>query len=399
MKLLERAQAFHDDLVALRRDLHRHPELGFKETRTAGLAADAVRALGYEVRTGVGGTGVVAELANGGGPVVALRADMDALPIQEQADHDYVSEHPGIMHACGHDAHTSGLVGAARLLAELREAGDLPSGTLRLLFQPSEESSDAEGKSGAQRMIEDGAMQGVDAVIGLHVGGHLSSGKVYLSEGAVMAGSEELEVEVGGKSAHAAYPEAGVDALVLAAQGVVSVQQAVSRRLNPAESGVVTFGTIHGGTAQNVLAGSVVLGGTLRYFDPDVRRRLVETVEASFGMLERHGARVRVKVGPGYPPTVNDDDAVAVVRRAVREMLGDDALVSGHPSMAAEDFAYLAREAPGVFFWVGAALPDPREHHSPRFDIDERVLPLCSALLARGAVALLDRPSSARATP
>ncbi len=394
MELLDRARSFRDDLVAMRRDLHRHPELGFRETRTARIAAEAVGALGFDVRTGVGGTGVVAELARGEGPVVAVRADMDALPIQEAADHDYASENPGVMHACGHDAHTASLVGAARLLAALADEGALPAGTIRLLFQPSEEGADAEGMSGARRMIEAGAMDGVARVLGLHVGGHLPTGKVFLADGVVMAGSEEIQVEVGGRGAHAAYPESGIDALVLAAQGVVAAQQAVARRLNPMESGVVTFGTIHGGTAPNVLADRVRLEGTLRYFDPDVRRRLVEAVEGSFGMLERLGAKVDVHVGPGYPPVVNDERAVAVVREAVREVAGPDALYPAHPSMAAEDFAYLAREAPGVFFWVGAALPDPREHHSPRFDIDESVLPLCAALLAGGAAGLLEAVAS-----
>ncbi len=399
MELLERARSFRADLVALRRDLHRHPELGFQETRTAGIAADAVRSLGFDVRTGVGGTGVVADLVNGEGPMVAVRADMDALPVQEEADHDYASEHPGVMHACGHDAHTAALIGAARLLSWLRAEGALPGGTVRLLFQPSEEGADAEGKSGAQRMLEADAMEGVATVLGLHVGGHLPTGKVFLADGVVMAGSEEIQVEVVGAGAHAAYPEGGVDALVLAAQGVVAVQQAVARRLNPMESGVVTFGTIHGGTARNVLADRVLLEGTLRYFSPDVRRRLVESVEGSFGMLERLGAEVHVRVGPGYPPVVNDENAVAVVREAIRKVAGPEALYPAHPSMAAEDFAYLAREAPGVFFWVGAALPDPREHHSSRFDIDESVLPLCSALLAGAAVALLERPRATSAPP
>jgi len=389
MELLQRADAFRDDLVDIRRDLHRHPELGFEETRTAGVAAEAAEALGFEVRTGVGGTGVVAELGRGDGPVVAVRADMDALPIQEEADHDYASERSGVMHACGHDAHTASLIGAARLLAGLREEDALPSGTVRLLFQPSEEGAGADGKSGAQRMIEAGAMEGVSAVIGLHVGGHLPVGKVFLADGVVMAGSEEFQVEVRGSAAHAAYPEGGVDALVLAAQGVVAAQQAVARRLNPMESGVVTFGTIHGGNAPNVLADLVRLEGTLRYFDPDVRRRLVETLEGSFGMLERLGATVDVHVGPGYPPVVNHEGVAGVIRGAVREVAGPEALYPAHPSMAAEDFAYLAREAPGAFFWVGAALPEPREHHSSRFDIDESVLPLSAALLAGGAVALL----------
>lgn len=387
--LLDRARAFQPDLVALRRDLHRHPETSFTEHRTAGVAADAVRALGFDVRTGVGITGVVAELANGDGPTVALRADMDALPIQEQADHDYASTVPAAMHACGHDAHTAGLVGAARLLAGMKERGELPAGTVRLLFQPSEETVDAEGKSGAMRMIDDGAMDGVDAVLGLHVGGHLPSGFVFLSPGAVMAGSAELRVEVRGRSAHAAMPHEGVDAVVLAAQGVVAAQQVVSRHLSPMESGIVTFGTVRGGTAQNVLADSVRLEGTLRYFDPDVKRRLAAGVTGAFEGLNALGADVTVEVGPGYIPVVNDGAVTAAWRAAAEELLGPDKVLPMAPMMGAEDFAFLADAAPGAFCWLGAALPDARNHHHPRFDIDEGVLPVQASLLARGAAALL----------
>ena len=349
-----------------------------------------MRALGLEVRTGVGVTGVAAELVSGPGPTVALRADMDALPIQEEADHDYASTVPGVMHACGHDAHTAALVGAARLLTELREEGGLPGGTVRLLFQPSEEGTDAGGKSGAQRMIDAGALEGVAAATGLHVGAHLPAGTVFLGEGAVMAGSGEVTVEVRGRSAHAALPEMGVDALVLAAQGIVAVQQAVSRRINPFQPGVVSFGTIQGGSARNVLADRVTVAGTLRYLDPEVKRRLVEAVEGAFGGLRAQGAEVEVDISTGYPPVVNDPAVARVVKRSAASVVGPRSVLPMHPFMGAEDFAYIAAEVPSAFFWVGAALDDPRDHHHPRFDIDEDVLPLGAALLARAALDLLE---------
>jgi len=389
LKLIDHARDLSDDLIALRRDLHRHPELGFRETRTAGIAADRMRSLGYDVRTEVGVTGVVAELSSGKGPTVAVRADMDALPIQEASEHDYRSVHDGVMHACGHDAHTAALVGAAHLLARVHETGGLPAGSVRLLFQPSEEMSDDEGKSGAVRMIEDGAMEGVSAIVGLHVGGHAPAGKVFVSEGSVLAGSEEIVVEVEGERTHAARPHEGVDAVVLAAQGIVAAQQAVARRIDPLDSGVVTFGRIEGGDAANVVAGRVRIDGTLRYFRDEVRAQLVDAVRASFEMLERHGARVDVTIGPGYIPTVNDPEVTGVVARAVAGALGDDVLLPQPRFLGAEDFSFLAREAPGCFFWLGAALPEPREHHSNRFDIDDSVLPIGAAALASSAIALL----------
>ena len=395
--LLEHARGLERDLVALRRDLHRHPELGFRETRTSRVVAERLEGLGLAVRRDVAVTGVVAELDNGKGPTVALRADMDALPIQEEGEHDYRSRVPGVMHACGHDAHTSTLVGTATLLMAARERGELPGGTVRFLFQPSEEWSDAEGKSGATLMIEAGAMDGVASVVGLHVGSHLPSGKVFLSEGPVMAGSEEITVEVRGRSSHAARPHEGVDALVLAAQGLLAAQQAVSRRISPLESGVVSFGRMEGGTAPNILAERAHLHGTLRYFDTGVRERLAAAVKGAFQGLEAQGASVDVKIGPGYLPVVNDPAVTALVGEAAREVLGAAAVVPMEPFMAAEDFAFLARQAPGAFFWLGAGLPDPREHHHPRFDIDESVLPLGAAVLARSAALLLERgPGSGR---
>ena len=396
MTLMDRARSLAAELVELRRDLHRHPELSFQEHRTAALVADRLTALGLSPKRGVGRTGVTADIENGKGPVVGLRADMDALPIQEQPDHDYGSTVPNVMHACGHDFHTAGLSGAAQLLLAERAAGRLPKGTVRLLFQPSEEALDDDGKSGATRMIEDGALEKIDAIVGLHVGGHLPKGKLFIAEGSIMAGSDEIHVEVKGKSSHAAHPEQGIDALVLAAQGVIACQQAVSRSISPMDPGVVTFGTIHGGRANNVLADSVKLHGTLRYFREEVREQLSNAVTGAFKGLEAQGAKVDVRIVKGYPPVVNDSEVTEIVRRSSEALAGRDAVLPMERWMAAEDFAFLARKAPGCFVWLGAAMKEPREHHNPRFDVDDSVLPLSAALLAGAATALLEARASKR---
>jgi amidohydrolase len=378
--LLQEARALEPELIAVRRELHRHPELAFRETRTAALAADTARALGYRVRTGVGRTGVVAELGSGE-PVIALRADMDALPIQESGAAEYRSTVPGVMHACGHDAHVAMLLGAARLLAERHARGAFPAGTVRLLFQPSEEASDEQNRSGAMRMVEDGAMAGVTTVFGLHIGAHLESGVAFISPGPVMAGSDLFGAVVHGRSSHAARPHEGIDAIVLAAHCVLACQNAVARRIAPHAQGVLTIGTIAGGFAENVLAESVELHGTMRYFEEDVRAVLQRELRSAFAVADTLGGRAQISLRPGYPPVVNDPGATRLAADAVREALGPDAVRSFEPMMTAEDFAVLAREAPGCFFWLGAALEPPREHHHPAFDIDERAL-------ARGAAAL-----------
>ncbi|MEX2295289.1 MAG: M20 family metallopeptidase [Gemmatimonadota bacterium] len=391
MELLDRARRIAPRLVELRRDIHRNPELSFRETRTAALAAREVAEAGYDVRIGVARTGVIAEIGDGDGPTVALRADMDALPIQEETGLPFASSVKGVMHACGHDFHTAGLVGAARILAELHSEGALPRGRIRLLFQPSEEASDSEGKSGAMRMVEEGAMEGVDAAIGLHVGAHLPAGHVFLREGPFWGGSDEVQVTIEGKGAHAARPNEGVDALALAALGVVAAQQVVSRMLGPSEPAALTFGTIHGGTAPNVVCERVVLTGSLRYFDPGVRARIHRGVEQAFATADAMGGRSEVRFHGGYPPVVNDPTVTRWVEEAVRPVIGDERFVRAEPSLLAEDFAFFAQAVPGAFFWLGAALPEPREHHSPRFDADEEVLPLGAALLATSAIHILER--------
>ena len=390
MNLLEQARSLAADLTAIRRDLHQNPELSFQEVRTAGIAAKEMEALGFSVRTGVGRTGVIAELDNGGGPLIALRADMDALPIKEANIHDFVSQNAGVMHACGHDGHVAGLIGAARILAEERDGGRLPPGTVRFIFQPSEEATDDEGKSGAMRMVDEGVMEGVDAVVGLHLGAPLPSGKLFFATGPIMAGAAEVHIEVHGKSSHAGMPEAGVDALVLAARGVVAVQDAAPENRSPVEDGLISFGRIVGGTAHNVLADLVTIEGTMRFFSEEVRERLHRRLDQAFGALEDSGAEVTIQLGTGYLPVINDERVTEWVRAAAIDLVGENDVLPIQPMTLAEDFSFLAREAPGTFFWLGAALPRPRMHHEADFDIDESALPLGAATLAAGAIRLLE---------
>lgn len=389
---LSHARSFHADLVDMRRDLHRHPELAFRETRTSAIAADAVERLGFTVRRniaaagdddGSGGTGVIAEMVTGEGPVVALRADMDALPITETNDVEYRSTRDGVMHACGHDAHTTMLVGAARLLASAATAGELPAGTVRLLFQPAEEDSDADGRSGADHLVAAGAMESVDAAFALHVAPHLPAGRIFTREGAIMAGSDTFVARVLGSSSHAARPDQGIDAVVLAAHAVLAAQNGVARRISPMQRGVLTIGMVRGGTAENIVADSVELVGTLRYFDPDVRRRLRDALEAALKVADALGGGHELKLRDGYPPTLNDPAMTRLAMDAAAQLLGDDGVWEAEPMMGTEDFAVLLAAAPGALLWLGAAPPDrARELHRPDMDLDESALPVGAAVLA-----------------
>ena len=388
--LLATARSFADELVTLRRDLHRHPELGFQEHRTAGEVSSRLQAAGLEVRTGVAGTGVVADIDNGVGPTVALRADMDALPIQEDGDHPYRSVNPGVMHACGHDGHTAGLVGATRILLQEREEGRLPPGRVRLLFQPCEETVDAQGRSGAMRFMEEGVLEGVDAALGLHLAASAPAGVFLVGPGPVMARAQEVAVRIGGRGAHAAFPHEGIDAVVLAAQGILAAQTAVSRRIPPTEAGVVTFGEIHGGTAGNVLADQVMLRGTIRSFKEEVHEALVASVEGAFRGLEALGADARIDLGTAFPTVVNDPGIAALVVEALRSTFGSEMVHPQPALLTGEDFGFISRSVPSTFFWLGAALPEVRAHHHPRFDFDDSVLPMAAAAMAAGAVRLLE---------
>ena len=385
--LLQQANARADALVALRRELHRHPELAYQEHRTAATIESHLVKLGFRLRTGVARTGIIAELGQGG-RLAAIRADMDALPIQETNPADYRSTVPGVMHACGHDAHMAMLIGAAHLVADAAAAGTV-QGRIRLLFQPAEEASDQENKSGAVRMIEAGAMDDVDAVFGVHIGAHLEAGKAFVRAGPYMAGTDTFIATVYGRAAHAARPQEGIDAIVLAAHVVLACQSIISRRISPSAAAVLTIGVIEGGVAENVIAGRVRLRGTLRYYDERVRQSLHQELRAAVGLADALGGRGELELRMGYPPVVNDASVTELARAAALDVLGPEGIAEYEPMMTAEDFSFYQRKAPGCFFWLGAALEPPREHHDSNFDIDERVLPKGAALLAACALRFL----------
>jgi amidohydrolase len=387
--MLRRAQALSDTLVALRREVHHHPELGFQEFHTAQLVAARLADLGLTVRTGVGKTGVVGDLGDAG-PCIALRADMDALPIQEENEVPYASEVAGVMHACGHDTHVACLLGAAQLLAEEQATGRLP-GRVRFLFQPAEEMQDEEGMSGAMRMVAEGVMDGVDAVAGLHVWSNLPLGSIGTRPGIACAYPDKFVLVVKGQEAHGAFPQHGVDAIALTAQVINALQMVISRRLDPTRGKVLTIGTIQGGHKDNILAGRVTMTGTIRTFEAETREMLFAEMEQACGVARALGGDYELTIIPGYIPVINDPGLTALVQQVGADLLGADQVLEGALEMGGEDFSYFAREAPGCFFYLGGTMPGTpkRLHHHPRFDIDERCLPLGTAMLAETAVRFL----------
>ena len=387
--MLERAKELSDTLVALRREVHRHPELGFQEQRTARLIADRLAGLGIAVRSGVAKTGVVGDLGSGG-RCIALRADMDALPIQEENEEPYASTVPGVMHACGHDAHVACLLGAAQLLAEESAAGRLP-GRVRFLFQPSEENQDDEGLSGGMRMAAEGCIEGVDAVVGLHVWTDLPLGTISVRVGTACAYPDKFSLVIKGQQAHGAFPHRGLDAIALSAQVINAFQAVISRRMDPTRGKVLTVGTIQGGTKDNILAGEVTMTGTIRTFEPETRETLFVEMERACGVARALGGDFELTIIPGYIPVVNDPTITALVRQVGADLLGTDNVREAVLEMGGEDFSYLAQEVPGCFFWLGGATPGKpaRLHHHPCFDVDERCLPLGTALLAEISIRFL----------
>lgn len=387
--MIQRAQDLHGTLVSLRRDVHQHPELSFQEHRTSQLIAERLAHLGIAVRTGVAKTGVVGDLGDEG-PRIALRADIDALPIQEENDVPYASQVPGVMHACGHDVHVACLLGAAELLAEEHAAGRLP-GQVRFLFQPSEEAMDDEGQSGAMRMVDEGVMAGVDSVVGLHVWASMDVGGLSLREGPATAYPDKFKLVIQGRAAHGAFPHEGFDAITIAAQVINALQTVVSRRLDPTRGRVLTVGTIQGGTKDNIMAGSATMTGTIRTFEPETREMLFAEMERACGVARALGGDFELMITPGYLPIVNDKRMCNLVRSVGSDLLGAEKVHEAELEMGGEDFSYFAKEAPGCFFMIGGATPGepPRRHHHPEFDVDERCLPLGAALLAETALRFL----------
>ncbi len=384
---MEHARSFEDQIIAWRRDIHMHPELGFQEFRTAKLVAEALTDMGIEAETGVGKTGVVARIGEGQ-PVIGIRADMDALPIQEEHETAYTSQNANVMHACGHDAHTAILLGVARMLTEL-PAEERPAGEIRLFFQPSEEGQDREGKSGAIRMIEDGALEGVDHTLALHVSSGTEAGMIEVRSGYGWANQDSFEATVLATGGHGASPHQGTDPWLMVAQLINSIYGIRARRIDPMEPAVISIGGIHGGDASNVIPAEVKINGTIRSFNSEIREQLLVELETAFGIVKALGGDYQLKINRGYDATYNDPEVAELVTSVAQNIVGPDRMKAPVAGMGAEDFGYMTQLAPGVMFNLGAKYDDTdRPHHTPVFDIDESSFALGAAILTESALQL-----------
>ncbi len=386
---LDEAQALFSYTQNLRRDFHMHPELGFRETRTSGIIARELRELGLEVSTGLAKTGVMALIEGARpGPVVMLRFDIDALPIHEQTNAEYASQTPGVMHACGHDGHTAIGLTVARLLHAHRAEF---AGTVKLIFQPAEE-----GMGGAEKMIADGALQEPrpERVLGLHIWNEKPLGWLGIAAGPIMAGAAAFKISVSGRGGHGAIPHLALDPIVASAQIISAAQSIVARNVDPQQAAVLTFASIHGGEAFNVIPAQVEITGTLRYFEPEVGRLISQRLEeVTQRVAEGLGCAAKVEINDLTPAVINDEASTQHVLRAAQNALPDHKIdTRGHFTMGAEDFAFYQQKIPGTFFFVGSTNAERGlvyGHHHPKFDFDEAVLPQAAALMAAAALETL----------
>ncbi|MEC7730464.1 MAG: amidohydrolase [Candidatus Neomarinimicrobiota bacterium] len=370
MNIRPEVEAIKDILIQWRRDFHQYPELGFEEHRTSSIIAETLISFGMSPKTGVGKTGVTADLNFGEGPTIALRADMDALPMQETSGLSFSSKHDGVMHACGHDGHMAMLLGAAKILSQMDKE---LTGTIRFIFQPAEE-----GEGGARYMIEDGCLEGVDEIYGIHVWNYQPVGEVGTKEGPILAAADLFDIIIKGVGGHGATPQGTVDAVIVAAHLIQALQTIVSRNTNPLESTVITIGEINGGHNFNIIADKVRLAGTTRAYTKEnrsmIQRRMQEIID---GIAKSFGAEITFNYTDGYPPTINHSGPVKKVLQAAGKVVGPGA---GEPylSMGGEDFSYYLQKVPGCFFFVGSAPDGQRQfstpHHCSHFNMDESAL-------------------------
>lgn len=381
-------QDIQNEIVKTRRDIHKHPEMGFEVHRTAAIVAERLKSWGIDTNEKVGKTGVVGMLrGQKKGPTIALRADMDALPIHETTNTPYQSVNAGVMHACGHDGHTAMLLAVARILAGKKEN---LKGNVRFIFQPAEEEG-----GGAKYMIKDGCLDAVDEIYGIHLWNYEKYGWIGSAPGPVLAAADAFTIKVTGTGGHGALPQGTVDAIVVSSQLITGLQTIVSRNINPLESAVVTIGTINGGDSHNVIAASVEMRGTVRSFSAEnrslIKSRMAKIVK---GTEKTFRAKINLYFDDGYPPTINDPQACQKLMNAATQIVGDGVRPLT-PFMGGEDFSYYAQKVPGCLFFVGSSPrgkePGSLPHHCSDFDIEERALLVGSSVFIELIETLLIR--------
>ena len=380
-QLFEKLDSAYEDMVVIRRHLHMHPELSFKEVKTAQYIHDFYADLGIEVRAGVGGNGVVARVKGGRpGKTVALRADFDALPIQDEKEVPYKSTVPGVTHACGHDGHTATLLQVAKAIHELRE--DL-AGEYVFIHQHAEEFA----PGGAISMIEDGCLDGVDAIFGTHIWAMTPTGTIEYLTGPVMAAADRFSIKIQGAGGHGAAPHETKDAIVIGSQLVMNLQQLVSRRVNPIDSAVLSVGSFVAENAFNIIADTATLGGTVRTFNPEIRDLMeVEMKRVVDGTALAHNCTIDFEYHRGYPAVVNHANETEFLKSVAESVPEAQHVVESIPQMGGEDFAYYLEKVPGTFFFTGAMLDEPYPHHHPKFDFDESAMLLAAKTLGAAAI-------------
>lgn len=390
-EILKKAQEINEELIRIRRDIHAHPELGFEEKRTSELVACELKKLGLEVKTNVGITGVVGLLRGSNpGKTVLLRADMDCLKIEEQNDVEYKSQNKGLMHACGHDAHTTWLLGAAMILSEFR---DKINGNIKFLFQPAEEFG-----GGALKVIEEGVLENphVDAAFGAHIWPTLEDGKIGIKEGPLMAATDFFELTIHGKGGHGAQPDACIDPIAIGCQVYNSLQTIVSRRVSPFDSVVLTIGKFCAGSSYNIIPDNVEMAGTVRTLNEEVRKKMPKMIENIIkGLVEANDASYEFEYQMDHPCVMNEKNMNDIVAEAASSLLGKETVKRLEiGSMTGEDFAHIQSKVPGAFFWVGTHCEEKgldKPLHNCEFKIDENMIHKASAVLAECALRYLSK--------
>jgi amidohydrolase len=390
--VVEKANKLFDQLIEWRRLLHQYPELSFQEFGTSRFIADVLRNIpGIKVETGIGvDTAVVGTISSGNGPTIALRADIDALPIKEENLVSYASKNEGVMHACGHDAHTTILLGVAHILGEMFHKGDL-QGTVKFIFQPAEENTDQHGLTGSPYMIQAGAYDGVDAAIALHMCPWLHVGAVQINDGYSMANIDVFRGEIQGTGGHGAYPELGTDPVWMLGPVLQALYGIVSRRVSALDAGVVSVGQVHAGTASNILPSEVLIEGTIRSYTPEVRELLSVELKKAFSIVENLGGSYSLTIQKGEPSLKNCPVINTWIAQTIQELFPDFSIIKRPFGMGGEDFGYVTAKLPGAMFFLGCGQKDgpQRDLHTPIFDLDENCLPVGVAIVSETAKKLL----------